>query len=52
MIRWLRALLGLHEHKWEIIAKGSITRGDEVKVGDYYHLQCIHCGEVKMKNLM
>lgn len=44
----LKQLLGLCEHKWNIIIKNEI-RCDGEKIGDRYHLQCEKCGNMKFK---
>lgn len=51
MIRWLRALLGLHEHQWETVRSGGITSAGK-QIGDYFILRCKHCGDVKCRKLM
>ena len=48
MIRWLRKVLGLCEHKWKIIDTIRVRdyRSDQV-VGYEKILQCVNCGNLK-----
>lgn len=50
MIRWIRALLGLHEHQWETFSEGSISDEDGVRIGTFFNLRCKHCGDVRRRN--
>lgn len=54
-MNYLRKLLGLCEHKWEIILQGNIEHHDRsgIRIGRYYMLQCKNCGNIKFnKNKM
>ena len=46
MIEWFKRLF--HQHQWEIIAKGNLTSGDNVKpYGKWYDCRCSICGKIK-----
>ena len=48
MIRWLRALLGLHEHEWETVEKIKVFDVDaKWPFATDYILRCKHCGDIK-----
>ena len=58
MIRWLRNLLGLCNHRWVIIDKIAIISSDHnpndtnvLTSGTKYHLQSEKCGAVMSKRL-
>lgn len=50
-MNYLKKLLGLCEHKWEIIKEDNILSQNEsdVAIGRYYILQCKNCGNIKCK---
>lgn len=55
MIKFIRKLLGLCDHKWETVEKGRLHNADDDSkqiIGDYFILQCTKCGNVKVKNLV
>jgi hypothetical protein len=53
MIRLLRWLIwgDGHAHHWKIIREGKVwaSETDTLAVGNYYNLQCEHCGNIKVK---
>jgi hypothetical protein len=52
MIKIIRKLLGLCEHQWEIFQRVRLwdnSVSTSRPVGTKYHLQCKHCGDVKIK---
>lgn len=53
MIKYLRTLFGLCDHKWEIINKISIFANnyDSMPYATKYVLQCEHCGNLKEKRV-
>jgi hypothetical protein len=46
MIKFLRKLLGLCEHKWDTFKEVSLERSS-FYAGHIYHLRCEKCGTVK-----
>lgn len=51
MIKLLQLLIFGHVHKWKIITEGHLADSNSVVVGNYYDLQCEHCGNIKRKNV-
>jgi len=47
MIKILRKILGLCNHKWETFKDIKIMDGG-YKVGNEYHLRCTKCGNIKV----
>lgn len=41
-----RFLFGGHDHKWNVIKSGKLIDSKNDNIGDYYHLQCEHCGKL------
>ena len=57
MIKWIRTLLGLCDHKWVILREINLWRREkrkenEIPMGLEYHLQCEKCGNIKIKNTL
>lgn len=50
-MNWLRKLLGLCQHKWEL-RDGFTLTVNKVKCGHRYILQCAHCGKIKKKDVI
>lgn len=58
MSKIIQILLGLCDHKWEIIYTFAVRRFkytilfDEIQITKYeYHLQCSKCGKIKKTTL-
>ena len=50
-MRWIRKLLGLCEHHFEIIASGYIKHSSGIGTsGDWYNCRCKKCGKMKNYN--
>lgn len=50
MIKLIKKLLGLCDHKWVTIARISIVSGNDrnaIPIGARYELRCEHCGNLK-----
>jgi hypothetical protein len=51
MIKFLRKLLGLCDHSWEILKQHSLYKygsvGKDLPIGDIYIQQCTKCGVLK-----
>ena len=47
MIKLIRKLLGLCDHKWETIREGNLLSKDKTGIGRYYVLRCESCGHIK-----
>lgn len=48
MIHWIRKLLGLCIHRWEIIERHHLMESsDSLPHGVVFVLQCSHCGDIK-----
>ncbi len=47
MIKHIRKLLGLCDHKWETIREGPLLSKDNTVVGHYYIVRCETCGHIK-----
>lgn len=51
-MKWIKFILGLCDHKWEILHEGKIvSHYNDTRVGTYYELQCEKCGDVEVRNL-
>lgn len=51
MIKLIEFLIFGHIHRWNILAKGKVTRGSN-EIGQRYILQCEKCGNVKKNDLI
>jgi hypothetical protein len=52
-VKWLKNLLGLCEHKREVISRYAINDSISGKQrGELLVLRCVHCGCVKTKRCM
>jgi hypothetical protein len=52
MIRWIRKMLGVCEHKWTIIRETDVyEKSISLEMPNYRNivLQCEHCGNIKVK---
>jgi hypothetical protein len=47
---WWRKAFGLCEHKWEVVKQANLIDGG-VCIGTRFYMKCIHCGEMKRKDL-
>lgn len=48
---WLRKLLGLCVHQWDIHSEGPVVDYVGAFCGKYFILRCKHCGDLKIRNL-
>ena len=53
MINFIRKLIGLCEHKWEVRTVVKVFSEDEkgAPIGAKFILQCEKCGNIKFKHL-
>jgi hypothetical protein len=49
-MKWIRFLLGLCNHRWEIKDEIQLTLGGKT-VGERYILRCKECGHLKKRDL-
>jgi hypothetical protein len=50
-MKWLRKLLGLCQHKWELRGRVVLTV-NKAKCGHRYIFQCAHCGKIKKQDVI
>jgi len=49
-MKWLRKMLGLCVHHWEIVDRVVITN-DGIAVGDRFISHCRNCGKIKKTDI-